>query len=190
MNIIRDDVFMTNNRCILLAYDQGLEHGPTDFDEANFDPKYILDIAKKGRYDGIILHHGTAEKYYGSHYHSVPLIIKLNGKTKLLNGDPISRQLCSVERAIKIGAQGVGYTIYPGSLHEEEMLVELSHIVEKSHEYGLPVFVWTYPRGTGIEDEYDTDTLAYSARMAAELGADFIKIKYNTICYKVKLTNS
>jgi hypothetical protein len=27
------DVFLTENRGVLLAYDQGLEHGPTDFEK-------------------------------------------------------------------------------------------------------------------------------------------------------------
>ena len=93
MSLIRDDVFIKDGRSLLLAYDQGLEHGPVDFDTTNADPNYILDIAVKGQYNGIILHHGIAEKYYDRNYHSVPLIVKLNGKTSFLDGDPYSRQL-------------------------------------------------------------------------------------------------
>ena len=54
----------TKGKGIFLAYDQGLEHGPTDFNMANVDPLYFIDIAIKGKYNGLILHHGIAEKYY------------------------------------------------------------------------------------------------------------------------------
>ena len=40
---------------VFLAYDHGLEHGPTDFNELNVSPKYIIDLAKKAEVDAIIL---------------------------------------------------------------------------------------------------------------------------------------
>lgn len=49
---------LTQEKALYLAYDQGLEHGPTDFNDKNIDPNYILDIAKKGRYNAIILQRG------------------------------------------------------------------------------------------------------------------------------------
>ncbi|MEA3378658.1 MAG: fructose-bisphosphate aldolase, partial [Nanoarchaeota archaeon] len=78
---------MKKGKSLLLAYDQGLEHGPTDFNDKNIDPDYIMDIAIKGKFNGIILQKGIAEKYYQG---KIPLILKLNGKTKFLKGDPLS----------------------------------------------------------------------------------------------------
>ena len=75
---------MHNEKSLLIAYDQGLEHGPTDFNLNNINPDYVLKIAEKGKYNAIILHHGIAEKYYDKHNATVPLIIKLNGKTNLV----------------------------------------------------------------------------------------------------------
>ncbi|GIU70386.1 MAG: aldolase [Candidatus Woesearchaeota archaeon] len=169
---------MRKDKSLLLAYDQGLEHGPSDLNERTVDPKYIFDIALEGLYDGIITQHGIAEKYYAKYYKDVPLIVKLNGKTSLANIAPISRQLCSVDRAIKLGAVAVGYTIYTGSPNEPDMFAEFSKIVEQAHDYGVPVIAWMYPRGSGI-DEKNNNILAYSARVGLELGADMIKIKYN-----------
>ncbi|MCX6750147.1 MAG: fructose-bisphosphate aldolase, partial [Candidatus Pacearchaeota archaeon] len=72
----------TKGKALFLAYDQGLEHGPTDFNDKNVDPKYIIDIAKKGKYNGIVFQKGIAEKYNKEIKQSkVPLIVKLNGKT-------------------------------------------------------------------------------------------------------------
>ena len=49
---------------MFLAYDHGLEHGPSDFNDVNVDPNYILDIAVKGSFGAVILQKGIAEKYY------------------------------------------------------------------------------------------------------------------------------
>ncbi|MBI2326280.1 aldolase, partial [Candidatus Collierbacteria bacterium] len=55
-----------NGRVMLLAYDQGFEHGPVDFDEKSVDPNYILDIARSGLFTGVIFQEGVAAKYYPS----------------------------------------------------------------------------------------------------------------------------
>ncbi len=163
-------------KSLLLAYDQGLEHGPTDFNDKNVDPSYILKIAKKGKYNGIILQKGIAEKYYNK---EAPLILKLNGKTNLIKGDPVSTQLCSVKEAINLGAKAVGYTLYVGSIHEAKMFRDFSKIQKEAHDYKLPVIAWMYPRGKAIKNENSEKILAYAARIGLELGADLIKIKYS-----------
>lgn len=176
MKKINLNAIMSKNKTMILAYDQGLEHGPTDFNDKNIDPGYIIEIANKGKFNGLVLQKGIAEKYY---HGKVPLIIKLNGKTNLLKGEPIARQLCSVKEAIDLGASAVGYTIYVGSIHEPEMFKEFEKIEEEAHEHGLPVIAWMYPRGKSVENEFSRETLAYSARIGLELGADIIKMKYN-----------
>lgn len=167
------------NKALFLAYDQGLEHGPIDFNDKNVDPAYILDIAKKGGYNAIIFQKGIAEKYNSEIKKSrVPLIIKLNGKTSLFKGEPISRQLCTVREAIKLGAVAVGYTIYIGSDYEDEMLQEFENIQRQAHKAGLPVIVWIYPRGKSVKGKSKTELMAYAARTGLEIGADIIKIRY------------
>ena len=58
------DKITRNGRALFLAYDQGFEHGPTDFNEANVDPEKVLEIADSGYFTGVILQTGPAEKYY------------------------------------------------------------------------------------------------------------------------------
>lgn len=175
---IKVNKLLTKGKSLLLAYDQGLEHGPTDFDDRNVNPDYILGIAEKGKYNGVIFQKGVAEKYYNKNY-KVPLIVKLNGKTNILKGDPYSPQLCSVKEAVKLNAAAVGYTIYVGSVHEAKMFSEFEKIQEEAHNHGLPVIAWMYPRGKNVKDESGRDMLAYAARIGLELGADFIKIRYD-----------
>ena len=164
-------------KSMFIAYDQGLEHGPTDFNDKNIDPEYIIKIAKEGKFTGLILQKGIAERYNKEIKESkIPLIVKLNGKTGLVKGDPVSKQLCKVDEAISLGATAVGYTIYIGSIHEEEMLQEFVKIQREAHKKGLPVIAWIYPRGKSLKGKKKRDLLAYSARVGLEIGADIIKI--------------
>jgi class I fructose-bisphosphate aldolase len=165
---------------LYLAYDQGLEHGPSEFNDKNVNPAKIIEIAQKGRYDAVIFQKGIAEKYNDEIKKSkVPLIIKLNGKTNLYKGEPMSEQICSVDEAIKLGAIAVGYTIYVGSEFESKMLKEFAKIEEEAHNKGLQVIAWIYPRGKAIASEKEDELMAYSARVGLEIGADMVKLKYS-----------
>ena len=171
----------TNGKALYLAYDQGMEHGPTDFDDENIDPQKILEIAVEAKFNGIIFQKGIAEKYYlvSPLSNLVPLILKLNGKTNLTdNDDPYSPQICTVEEALAMGSSAVGYTIYVGSKHEEEMFKEFSQIEKEAHAKKIPVIAWMYIQGSGAKSKDHKQLTAYGARLGLELGADIIKIKY------------
>lgn len=168
----------TKGKAMYLAYDHGIEHGPLDLTGKSIDPDYVLKIAVDGGYNAIVLQKGVAEKYYSPYKAKIPLILKLNGKTKLVGGEPLSTQICSVKEAIELGAKAVGYTIYLGSEHEPEMLKEFGKIEEEAHRAGLPIIGWMYPRGKSVIDDASPEITAYAARIGLELGADIVKIRY------------
>ncbi len=189
------DKITKQGKALFLAYDQGLEHGPTDFNDENVDPNKVLEIADGGYsegsssaycgtassayFTGVILQKGIAEKYFFGKNYKVPLIVKLNGKTNLVKDeDPYSPQVCSVVEALSYGAAAVGYTIYIGSEYESKMTAEFGKIEQEAEEAGIPVIAWMYPRGRNIPDERDPKIIAYAARVGLELGADIIKIRY------------
>lgn len=176
---------LRHGRAMFLAYDQGFEHGPTDFNEENVDPQKILEIAQEsGVFTAIIFHEGIAQKYYPvggiDTQKTPPLLIKLNGKTAFHKGEePYSPQLCTVDEAKRLGATAVGYTIYIGSEYEAKMMEEFSQIEDEAHEKGLAVTMWAYPRGKHVEgQETSKENVAYGARIALEMGADFVKVPY------------
>lgn len=198
------DLIMPHGKTFILAYDQGFEHGPRDFmaqpKSANFE--YILDIARKGGFTGLVVHAGLAEKYANEIANSgVPLILKLNGSSELYTEeDPYSPLLYSVEDAIALGASAVGYTVYSGSKYESEMHREFSRVIREAHARGILAIGWMYPRGKSILDRKSTSLtlkmaieeqehstlaidetqsiVAYGARIGLELGADMVKVKY------------
>lgn len=170
------EAFLRDGKSMLLAYDQGFEHGPSvDFNEKNVDPSYVMDIAAKGGFNGIVFQKGLAEKYYDRR---VPLILKVNARASIAKGEPNSKQNCSVEYATSLGAKAVGYTIYLGSQFDGEMFQEFGKIQEQAHERGMAAIAWVYPRGSAVQNDTTKEIVAYASRVGLELGADAVKIKY------------
>jgi class I fructose-bisphosphate aldolase len=168
----------TEGKTLFLAQDQGLEHGPNELEGRTIDPDYIFEIAEKGEVDGFICQKGLAEKYAESY--NTNLILKVNGKTLLgPKDDPYSPMICSVKKAVDLGAKAIGFTNFPGSAYQNKIYEDFKKVQEEAHDFGLPVTSWMYPRGKTIKNDVDPDLLAYSARIGLEIGADMLKMKYN-----------
>lgn len=173
------DKILKDGKGLLLAYDHGFEYGPSQFNMDSVDPEYVLKLANSGCFTGFICQKGIAARYYRPAEHEVALIVKLNGKTSFRPHDePLSLQNCSVDEAIAYGASGVGYVIHVGSLHEQQMIVEFSKVEREAHAKGLFVMAWMYVAGEDLVSPQEVDILAYSARVAMELNADGIILKY------------
>lgn len=169
-----------DGRAIIIAMDHGLERGPDVFKSIpeRADPSTVFDIATHNAVTGLAVQKGLAETYYPSYDADVNLVAKLNGKTDLVMGDRYSPQNWTVEYAANLGADAIGYTVYSGANLEADMFKEFRTVQEDSRKHGLPVVLWSYPRGQGVNDHDAPDTVAYAARIALELGADMAKIKH------------
>ncbi len=172
-----DSPIEQDNRVLLLAYDQGVEHGPVEFNDATVDPSYVLDIAEHGPFTGVILQKGVAAAYYQAGTYTVPMIIKLNGRTSL-SGDanPYAPMICTVEEAVELGAKVVGFSVYLGSAYENKMIAELADVVRDAHEHKVRVMAWMSFKGAKLK--VHRDLLAYAGRIAMELGADYVQLPY------------
>jgi fructose-bisphosphate aldolase, class I len=169
---------------LALPIDQGLEHGPMDFfaNPDSLDPKYQYDLAVEGKFSAIALHIGLAEKYFHEYAGEVPLILKLNGKTGVpSDAQAFSALTGSVEDAVRLGADAVGYTVYVGSPAQDRDFAQFRQIRTDAERLGMPVIVWAYPRGEAIAKKGGKESLFaidYAARVALELGADVVKVNY------------
>lgn len=171
-----------NGTLMLLPIDQGLEHGPRDFfpNPPAKDPEFQLRLAQEGKFSGIVFQIGIASKYMSKFAGAVPLVLKLNGKTEIpADKAPISPCLASVEDAVRLGADAVGYTLYVGSPIQEEDFQQFRQVREDAERFGMPIIMWAYPRGEAIDAKGGRDSfyaIDYAARVAAELGADVLKV--------------
>lgn len=175
---------LRNGTAIFLPYDQGLEHGPRDFfaNPAASDPKYIIKLALEGGFNGIAIQIGLAEKFFWDFAGEVPLVLKLNGKTEIPSAiDPLSPLNASVEDAVRLGADAVGYTLYVGTPAQDQDFEQFLGVRQDAHRFGMPLIVWAYPRGSAIDAKGGKDSfyaVDYAARTASELGADVVKVNF------------
>jgi fructose-bisphosphate aldolase, class I len=172
-----------NGTAIFLPYDQGLEHGPRDFfaNPVASDPRYVIRLALEGGFNGIAIQIGLAEKFYWEFAGEVPLILKLNGKTDIPPVDPLSPINASVRDAVRLGADAVGYTLYVGSPAQERDFRQYLAVRDEARQLGMPLIVWSYPRGSAIDGKGGKDSfyaVDYAARTASELGADLVKVNF------------
>lgn len=171
-----------NGTLMFLPIDQGIEHGPRDFfpNPASKDPDYQFALAAGAAYSGIACQIGFASKYWPDWAGRVPLLFKVNGKTDIPSADnALSTCNASVEDGVRLGATAIGYTMYVGSPRQDEDLKQLGEVREACDRYGMPLVVWSYPRGSAIDAKGGAGgfyAIDYAARMAMEMGADIVKI--------------
>jgi class I fructose-bisphosphate aldolase len=171
-----------NGTLMMLPIDQGLEHGPVDFfdNPDALDTDWVLRLAVEGRFSGIAYHIGLAEKYHKKYAGKVPLVLKVNGKTNVPSDDDSFSSLTStVEDAVRLGADAVGYTLYVGSPAQDVDIAQANEVRRDCERFGMPLIVWAYPRGAAIKAKGGQDSIYavdYAARVACEIGADIIKL--------------
>lgn len=188
MKDIEDSPIMRNGKTLIVAYDHGTEHGPVDFEPqpSSANPENIFKVAKHDAVTCIAVQKGIAEAHYHKYKEDVNLLVKLNGNSNLAyRDDYYSPKQCTVKYAAEeLDADAIGYTMYAGSKYEDKMWKEFRQVQEEARKYDLPVVMWAYPRGKGIEGESDyggdtdPDVISYAARLGLELGADMVKCKY------------
>jgi fructose-bisphosphate aldolase, class I len=136
----------------------------------------------EGGFNGVALQIGLAGKFYWEYAGEVPLVLKLNGKTDIPSpADPVSPVNATVEEAVRLGADAVGYTLYVGTPGQERDFAQYLRVREDAERFGMPLIVWSYPRGAAIDAKGGKDSfyaVDYAARTASELGADMVKVNF------------
>ncbi len=168
---------------VILPVDQGFEHGPARSFAINppaYDPRYHFQLAIDAGCNAYAAPLGFLEAGAAEYAGEIPLILKVNSHDVLNEEkDPAPSVTASVKDALRLGASAVGLTIYPGSTQENTMYQHAREIGEEAKANGLPLVIWSYPRGSGVSKQGETalDVVAYAAQIAAQLGANIIKVK-------------
>ena len=170
-------------RLVILPVDQGFEHGPARSFAPNppsYDPRYHVQLAIDAGCNAYAAPLGFIEAIAADYAGQIPLILKLNNHDVLQDEkDPLGARTASVHDAVRLGCSAIGYTIYPGTADRRLQYEEFANLSAEAKEAGLAVVLWAYPRGGGLSKEGETglDVTAYSAQIAAQLGAHIIKVK-------------
>ena len=171
-----------NGTLMLLPIDQGIEHGPRDFfpNPASKDPDYQFSLAAEAGYSALACQIGMAEKYYPDYAGKVPLILKVNGKTDLPS---VCRRSRPATRASKTASGSAPTRSATRSTSARRARTRTSpscaSVREECDRFGMPLVVWSYPRGEAVAAKGGQDSfyaIDYAARMAMEMGADIVKL--------------
>jgi class I fructose-bisphosphate aldolase len=168
-------------RMVILPVDQGFEHGPARSfapNPAAYDPRYHFELAVEAGLNAYAAPLGMIEAGAASYAGAIPTILKVNSSNSLSTTKD-QAVTGSVSDALRLGCSAIGFTIYPGSEYQFEMMEELRELAEEAKAAGLAVVVWSYPRGPMLDKVGETalDICAYAAHMAALMGAHIIKVK-------------
>lgn len=171
-------------RMVILPVDQGFEHGPARSFSINadaYDPHYHYQLAIDSGCNAYAAPLGSLQAGADTFAGQIPTILKFNSANALASGNDDYDQAItgSIQDALELGCSAVGFTIYPGSDNQFELIEEVQEMIREAKSHGIASVVWSYIRGANISKKGETaiDTIAYGAHMAALIGAHIIKVK-------------
>ncbi len=164
-----------SRKTVIIPMDHGVTVGPI---EGLADMRTTVSKIVAGGANAILMHKGMVRAGHRGTGKDVGLIIHLSGGTSM-SPDPNAKELvCSVEEAIKLGADAVSVHINLGAETDKEMLRQLGDVSGQCSEWQIPLVAMMYTRGPKIKSEYDVNNIKHAARVGAELGADIVKVVY------------
>jgi putative autoinducer-2 (AI-2) aldolase len=105
----------------------------------------------------------------------VSICLRVSGGPSILGELSNEDITTSMEEAIRLNTSGVGMSIYVGASNEDRTISNLGRLVNEAERYGIPVLAVT---AIGKEMGRDARYLGLACRIAAEMGAHFVKTYY------------
>ena len=162
-------------KAVIVPMDHGVSAGPI---MGITNMKKAMTQVADGGANAVVTHKGIVARGHRKSGPDMGLIVHLSGSTSLSPEPNAKTLVCTVEEAIKLGADAVSVHVNIGNGHEKEMLTDLGNVAHTASEWGMPLLAMIYPRGEKINDEYDPAVIKHAARLGAELGADVVKVSY------------
>ncbi len=187
VRMLNNGALAGTGKMVILPVDQGFEHGPARSFAKNpvgYDPHYHYQLAIDAGCSAYAAPLGSLQAGADTFAGQVPTILKYNSSNSLYSNNQDGNQAItgSIQDALELGCTAVGFTIYPGSDNQFDMMEEVRDMIREAKDYGIPSVVWSYARGEGVTKEGETamDVIAYAAHMACLLGAHIVKVKLPT----------
>ena len=162
-------------RTIIVPLDHGVSVGPI---EGIADMREAVTNIVAGGANAVLMHKGVVRCGHRARGRDVGLIIHLSASTSLSPFPNAKTLVCTVDEAIRLGADAVSVHVNLGDETEARMLDDLGMVTEAAVSWGMPVLAMMYARGPKIKNEFDADVVAHCARVGNELGADIVKVPY------------
>src|SRR4030043_621503 len=131
-----------SRKTVIIPMDHGVTVGPI---EGLADMREAVSKVVAGGANAILMHKGIVRAGHRGTGKDVGLIIHLSAGTSM-SPDPNAKELiCTVEEAIKLGADAVSVQINLGAATDKEMLWQLGHAGERCSEGQIPLVAMMYP---------------------------------------------
>lgn len=159
---------------LIVPMDHGVRSGPedglTDLDD-------IVNEVAAGGATAVLMHKGMVERGHRGSGHDIGLIINLTASTCHGPRPRLKGAVCTVDEAVRLGADAVFVRILVGTEDEMEFFSDLGAISSECSYSGLPLIVAARP-GWKVSKEDYPQAVAHCARVAADLGADIVNVDY------------
>lgn len=165
-------IFRKDGRSVMLALDHGYFLGPVSRLE---DPRKAIEPLIPYA-DSLMLTRGVLRNCIEAG-RNVPVILRVSGGNSIAGGDLSDEGITvSMQDAIRLNVSAVALSVYVGSPHQHQTLINLSRLIDDAEDFGIPVLAVT---AVGKElEKRDAKYLSLSSRIAAELGARIVKTYY------------
>lgn len=169
-------IFRPDGRALIVAMDHGLIDGPCKGLE---QPAETIQKIVEGGADAVLTSYGLARRF-AKELAPLGLILRSDGAvTKIGDKDNSTPIFFDVEEALRLGADAMAVSGYPGSPREIASLENIAIAVRNAHSWGVAVLAEMVPGGFDSGPEFRTlENIALGARLGVELGADIIKTPY------------
>lgn len=163
-------------KTVMLAVDHGYFQGPTT---GLRDMKNILPLIPHA--DCLFVTRGVLRNCINPEINT-SVCLRVSGGPSILGELSNEDITTSMEEAIRLNASGVGMSIFVGADNEDRTISNLGRLVNEAERYGMPVLAVT---AIGKDMARDARYLGLACRIAAEMGAHFVKTYYCDDFYKV-----
>ncbi len=135
-------LFKADNHTVIVPMDHGVTIGPCKGIE---NMQTIINQLNQGNADAVLVHKGIAKHVDVG---KAALIVMLSGASNLSPTPNDKVQVCSVQEAVRLGADAVSVHVNVGAQDEDKMLIKLGKVADECEVFGMPLLAMMYPRGS------------------------------------------
>ncbi|HEX8949564.1 MAG TPA: 3-hydroxy-5-phosphonooxypentane-2,4-dione thiolase [Dissulfurispiraceae bacterium] len=156
-------------KTVMLAVDHGYFQGPTT---GLRDMKGIIPLVPQA--DCLFVTRGILRNCIDPKIET-SVCLRVSGGPSILGELSNEDILVSMEEAVRLNASGIGMSIFVGAKNEDRTISNLGRLISEAERYGMPVLAIT---AVGKDMSRDARYIGLACRMAAEIGAHFVKTYY------------
>ncbi|MGQ9475064.1 MAG: class I fructose-bisphosphate aldolase [Actinomycetota bacterium] len=162
---------------LIIALDQAAVMGPVSLLRR---PEEAVRLVLEGSPDSLLLTRGMFRHGLQEQPPGLGLVMRVSGGFTVLEGarEFRDRMIMGVEEALRWGADGVAAAVKFGHEMEGEFIQAVSALSDACDRWGVPLVMEAMVALRGSAGLSEEEALAVTARVAAELGADVVILKY------------